>query len=156
MRGETILRWMSEEERTLGYLARQSGIDPERLITLITGDDPTVDEAAALAAATDIPAEQLTGSASYVQPAALVDPYQCYTVAEVARILRISADTVRKEIREGLLAHVVLGERALRIPRRALARRLDYPDDGRDHDVPAGMSRQTPTHGPTDPQASLF
>ena len=74
----------------------------------------------------------------------------------MARILRISADTVRKETKEGLLAHVVLGERALRIPRSALARRLDYPDDGPDHDVPAGMSRQTPAHGPTDPQASLF
>ena len=60
MRGDIILRWMREEERTLGYLARQSGIDPERLIT--------GDEAAALAAATDIPAEQLSGSASYGQP----------------------------------------------------------------------------------------
>lgn len=154
--GTITLTWMIEQDRTIGYVSKQSGIDPERLINLITGAEPTPDEAAALATVTDIPVDELASRASPAQPNAAIDPYQCYTVAEAARLLGVGPDTVRKELKQGTLEHVVLGERALRIPRRALARRLGYPDDRRDRNVPTVMPPQTPPDGPTGAHRRLF
>ena len=53
-----------------------------------------------------------------------VHPLQCYTVREVAHLWGVSTDTVRTEMRSGVLRYVVVGERAHRIPHAALERRL--------------------------------
>ena len=121
---KTLLTWMSKEERTVGYVSRTAGIASERLIDLLAAAvAPTDDELDALATATGLPADDLRGDAEVTGDLA-TDPLRCYTVAEAASILQVSQDTVRKEIRSRLLHHVVLGERALRIPRYAIEDRL--------------------------------
>ena len=124
MLGEKLLHWMHEDEHTVGYVSRRTGIDAGRLIDLIVGAVPTDDEVCALAGwLTGMPVDQL-GSEGVAADASSDDPLRCYTVADVARILQVSQDTVRKEIKAGLISHVMLGERALRIPRAALEQRL--------------------------------
>ena len=76
-------------------------------------------------------------------------------MADAAALLGISEDTVRKEIRANHLRHVVLAERALRIPRWAIESRLAgsepairaNPDEGVSPSLP-------PTNNKTVPDAS--
>ena len=123
MLGKRLLRWMCDDDRTVGYVGHKCAVDVPRLIDLITGAAPTEEETAALSGLTDIPAEELAGKG---QPAAdtLHDPLRCYSVAEAAGILQVSADTVRHELKSGALHHVVLGHRVQRIPRYAIEDRL--------------------------------
>ena len=86
----------------------------------------------ALSALTGIPAEDLQRSGPDRGSAADLDPLRCYTVAEVAALMGVSADTVRAEMKSGTLEHVVIGARAHRIPRAALERRLTTPERARD------------------------
>ena len=51
-------------------------------------------------------------------------PLRCYRVKEVAELLQVSPDTVRKEMTTGVLGHIVVGDRAHRIPHSALEARL--------------------------------
>ncbi len=130
---ETLLAWMHTEDRTIQYVASRSGIDPVRLIKLIAGASPTDDELVALSALAGIPAEDLRGRGSdRASDGDRLDPLRCYTVAEVAALMGVSADTVRAEMKSGTLEHVVVGARAHRIPRAALERRLTTPERGRD------------------------
>ena len=135
----TLLYWMHTEERTVGYVARRSGIDPGRLIDLIAGSAPTDEEVAALATATGISAAELRGHDPDCTPSGeCLDPLHCYTVAEAAAIMHVSTDTVRAEMREGILEHVVIGAKAQRIPRWALERRLMGQKGGHDGQGVAG------------------
>ena len=118
----TVLTWMHEEDRTVAYLARQTGIEPGRLIDVMADTEPTDDEVTALSEAIGIPAGDLRGGEH--TDADLFDPLRCYTVAETAAIMGVSQDTVRSEMRDGTLEHVVIGARSHRIPRWALERRL--------------------------------
>ena len=122
---KSLLNWMHREERTVGYVARRSGIDPGRLIDLIAGSTPTDEEVAALATTTGISAAELRGLGPHRTPSGeSLDPLRCYNVAEAAAIMNVNPDTVRAEMRDGVLEHVVIGTRAQRIPRWALVRRL--------------------------------
>ena len=121
---EATLHWMDEHDRPLGYLARQCGMDAERLISLITGHSaPTNEELAVLASAVEVEADELAHSDA---SPALGDthPLRCYTVREVAALLGVSTDTVRKEMDRGALGYIVVGERAMRIPHAELQRRV--------------------------------
>lgn len=125
MRGDTILRWMSEQDRTLGYVSTRSGIDPHRLIDLITGAvHPTDDEVAALARATMLSVEDLQRAIDTRDEAETHEEEVCYTVAQVARLLHVSTDVVRAEIKAGTLGCVIIGAKLQRIPAEALAERL--------------------------------
>ena len=120
-----LLTWMVTEDRTPSYLADKAKSDVIRMVDLIAGDAiPGADEIAALARATGLPVEDLSRETQGSPDAGSPDPLRCYTVAEAAALLGIGADTVRKEIKGGSIAHVVLGERATRIPRWALEKRL--------------------------------
>ena len=135
----TLLGWMHKEERTVGYVARRSSIDPGRFIDLIVGTAPTDDEVAALVTATGISAAELRGHDPDCTPSGeCLDPLRCYTVAEAAAIMHVSTDTVRAEMRDGVLEHVVIGTRARRIPRWALERRLMGQKGGHDGQGGAG------------------
>ena len=114
----SVLNWMYLEERTVGYLSCASDIGASRLVDLLSGDgSATNSELVALAQATSLPVEDMGSTTAVLADGAVTDPLRCYTVAEASSILGVSQDTVRKEVKEGALAHVVLGERALRIPR---------------------------------------
>ena len=127
MMGKTILAWMHDEDRTVGHLARRSGIPADRLIELLAGAELTGDEALALANLTGMPVEELRDNSSVTESGRSADPLRCYTVAEASALLGVSPDTIRKEISQGTLAHVVLGQRSIRIPRRAIEERLSPP-----------------------------
>ena len=130
---KSLVQWMHEEERTVSYVAGRSGIDSGRVIDLIAGAALTDEEVVALARLTGIPADELRG---HVPDRAVggdaLDPLRCYTVAEAAAIMGVSQDTVRAEMKDGVLEHVVIGARVQRIPRWALERRLMGPKGDRD------------------------
>lgn len=128
MLGNTILAWMHDDERTVGYLAKRSGIAADRLIDLMTGNGtPDTDEIAALAQTTGLSVEDLRHDAEASRHDTPIDPLRCYTVVQASALLGVSPDTVRKETRDGTLRHVVLGQRSIRIPRRAIEERLSPP-----------------------------
>ncbi len=122
--GEVILDWMNANDRTLSYLARASELDADLLIALITGQSMAADhDRETLAAAMGMGVGELVQSSD--SPAvADTHPLRCYTVREVAALLQVSEDTVRKEMATGALHYLVVGERAMRIPHAALQRRV--------------------------------
>ena len=125
----SLILWIYEEDRTIGYVGRMSGIDGRRVVDLVAGIAPTGDEVTALSQLTGISADDLTGPGGAAEWAP-ADPLHCYTIAEAAKLLGVSVDVVRAEIRSGALAHVVFGSRAYRIPRSALEERLARPGRG--------------------------
>ena len=130
MLGKSILAWMHEQDRSINYLSRSAGIAPERLIDLLVAAvAPVHDELAALAHVTGLPVEDLSREAEASRQDTPIDPLRCYSVVEAAGLLGVSPDTIRKEMSQGTLAYVVLGERAMRIPRRALEERLARSPD---------------------------
>ena len=134
-----LLHWMQDEDRSVAYLARKSEIDAGRLIDVIAGSAPTDEEVAALATSTGISTAELRGHDPDCTPSGeCLDPLRCYTVAEAAAIMHVSTDTVRAEMREGILEHVVIGAKAQRIPRWALERRLMGQKGGHDGQGVAG------------------
>ena len=166
MPGSNLIRWMYEEEHSVGYVARRSGIAAARLIELLAGAGPTGDEVSALANLTGMKVDELQVDAPASASGTSTDPLHCYTVAEAAALLQVSPDTVRKEVKAGTLHHVVLGERALRIPRYAIEDRLggsgppardDVSTGGR---VPEDAGHARSTRGlsdiPTAPSPALF
>ena len=124
--GNTILHWIQDEERTLGYVARKANLAIDDLIAIVAGDvAPSSDQVSALALATGLTEEQLQEACTSADPDdRQVDPLECFTPKEVAKLLRVSTDTVYRELNEGVLQHVVFGERVKRIPRQALEQRL--------------------------------
>ena len=156
MPSENLLRWMHDEEHSVGYVARKSGIDADRLIDLITGAELTPDEVFALATLTGLRADDFSGSGQSTASGTPVDPLRCYTIAEAAAIMRVSQDTVRAEMKGDTLAYVVIGARAYRIPRWALEKRLMGHDGGRDESATTGTSRRAVSDAPTAPMAALL
>ena len=157
MLGRSILTWMTEEDRTIGYVSRASDIDPGRLVDVLSGKArPTDVELNGLSRATGLPVEDLQTEAQAADVGVSTDPLRCYTVAEAALIMHVSQDTVRKEAREGTLAHVILGERALRIPRLALERRLGQAEDPHEEKRAVRRPRRPLSDAPTAPQRSLL
>lgn len=126
MLGALLLGWMEEQERTVGFLCRKSGLTIDELIALITGAvAPTDTVLAALAEATGVPLERLQTSAADVEVGERkLDPLHCLTVKQVAALLQVSEDTVRAEIDAGTLGSITVGQRVKRIPREALDARL--------------------------------
>lgn len=125
MRGELILGWMHDEDRTINYLARASGIDVDRLINAITGStEPTDDEVAAISDAIDVSRDELRQPAEAMADASGAHPSQCYTVAQAAAILGVSPDLVRAEMKRGVLEYITLGDRAQRVPLWAIEERV--------------------------------
>ena len=124
--GNTILHWIQDEERTLGYVARKANLAIDDLIAIVAGDvAPSSAQVSALALATGLTEEQLQEACTSADPDdRQADPLECFTPKEVAKLLRVSTDTVYRELNEGVLQHVVFGERVKRIPRQALEQRL--------------------------------
>ena len=104
--GEVILDWMNANDRTLSYLARASELDADLLIALITGRSMAADhDRETLAAAMGMSVGELMQSSD--SPAvADTHPLRCYTVREVAALLQVSEDTVRKEMATGALHYL--------------------------------------------------
>ncbi len=143
-----MLTWMHEEDRTVAYLARRTGVDPGRLINVMVDAEPTDAEVAALSAATGVPTEELMeAAADPSSTAAALDPLRCYTVAEAAALMGVSADTVRAEVKAGVLDCVVIGAQAHRIPRWALEQRLMTTQRVRDGPG-SGLPMPTRDHEP--------
>ena len=127
--GTLLLRWMSDEDRSPGYLATRSAINVERLVDLLAGAAAATSfEITALAAATGFTETQL--QEAYVgqdgpddQPSR-PDPLQCLTIKDVAHLLQVGQDTVRSAIDAGSLPSFVVGQRSIRILRLALEQHL--------------------------------
>ena len=105
-----LMRWMADEERTIGYVARSSGIDVDRLIDILTGAVPADGELERISAMTGIVAEDLQGQdPDGGSEDDRLDPLRCYTVAEAASLMGVSPDTVRAEMKGG--RHRLRGDR---------------------------------------------
>ena len=158
--GRVILTWMVTEDRALSYLADKTDLDVMRLVDLIVGDGaPETHELGALAAAVGVAEDDLRRAGTqHGAAAAPLEPLRCYTVGEVAAILQVSEDTVRKEIRTGALAHVLLGDRVIRIPRCALEARLARSPDVARGPVagPGPPSRAKRASTPSEPRQLLL
>ena len=124
--GALLLQWMATEDRSPGHLATKSSITSERLVDLITGAaTATSSDISDLAVATGLTEEQLQEACTSADPDdRQADPLDCFTPKEVAKLLRVSTDSVYRELNEGVLQHVVFGERVKRIPRQTLEQRL--------------------------------
>ena len=124
-----VLQWMVDEDRTVEYLARSSGVDAGQLLSLMAGRAPIDPETvAALERAMDLPEGDLLLDKADAQTGHRLDPLHCFTIDEVAVRMRVHPDTVRKEIRSGRLPHIIVGDRGIRIPYVALAERLSLPE----------------------------
>lgn len=127
--GALLLRWMSDEDRSPGYLATRSAITTERLVDLLAGTAvATMFEISALAVATGFTEEQLHEAGisqdGPVDRSASPDPLQCLKVKDVANLLQVSQDTVRAAIEAGSLPSFVVGQRNVRVSRMALEQHL--------------------------------
>ena len=127
--GTLLLRWMSDEDRSPGYLATRSAITVERLVDLLAGSAmATMFEITALSAATGFTEEQLqkacVGQDEPVDRSDSPDPLQCLKVKDVAQLLQVSQDTVRSAIEAGSLPSFVVGQRNVRVSRMALEQHL--------------------------------
>ena len=122
----TILRWLFREERTISHLAKSCGVSDEALVEFLAGTGAA--DAAMLTAleqAMDLAEGSLQQAAD--EEGAKTgdgDPLRCFTVDEVAARMKVHPDTVRKEINQGKLRHIVVGDRGKRVPWNALEERL--------------------------------
>lgn len=150
---EAIFTWMAVHRRDPAFLADLCGMSPDRLRDLACGKVvPTDDEVAALATAIGLPESELR-SAIGSSPAATVDdhdPLKCFTIREAAVILRVGRDRVDALVETGQLASIALGERTIRISRRAIDELLDRLEQhGRDKGQ--SSAPQNPRDPPRDP-----
>lgn len=163
MAAKILLKWLDEHDRPISYLARKCEVDTGRLINLLCGDAHADDaELRALSDANGVPTDDLQRAADAVTRSAATHPCQCYSVAEVAKILKVSSDTVRKELKDGTLRHIVIGDRVQRIPLSALEQRVsgnrDALDGGGGVPGPAGDQASRASIGTSDRsrQSPLF
>ena len=126
MVGTIVLKWLVDQDRTVGYLARQAGVDTDALVHVITGGMPVdAQDLLALEHAMGVPEGKLQQAADVgPSPEERPDPLVCFTVKQVALMLQVSEDTVRAEVDDGVLGSIVVGQRVRRIPRAALEDRL--------------------------------
>ena len=150
MLSEAMMRWMIREERSPLSLAVRCGMTPDRLVHVASGKgSPTDDEVRALADVTGVPAADLRQAAD-AAPQSQPDPFRCYSVVEVAVRLGVSADTVRKLVRTGLLKRAP-GIDSWRIPEFAIA---DYLNGAQAGLANEGAPATLPSHGVTSPTAA--
>lgn len=123
---------MAEEDRTIAYLARQCGVEQDRLVLALSGRVlADADLVSALERAMGLPEGELLDDREIGDIAGDAAHLRCFTIAEVARRTRTHPDTVRKELRTGRLGYIVLGDRGTRIPYRALEERLSLTTDAK-------------------------
>ena len=124
---QKVLSWLAQEERTIPYLARSCGASVEALVAFLAGSGAADAEMlAALELALDLPEGELQRADDVEGPQYVDgDPLRCFTVDQVAARMRVHPDTVRKEIREGALKIIRVGDRGVRIPHSALEERLN-------------------------------
>ncbi|MCY4416248.1 MAG: helix-turn-helix domain-containing protein [Chloroflexi bacterium] len=123
-----VLTWLAQEERTIPYLAKSSGASVEALVAFLAGSRSCDTEMlAALEVALGLPEGELQRNDDDVARLQPIDgdPLRCYTVDEVAARMQVHPDTVRKEIRTGVLQTIRVGDRGVRIPHSALEIRLN-------------------------------
>ena len=121
---QAVLTWMAEQDRTLGYLANRAGVDAHALAQALAGVmAPEGAMLAALETAMNLAEGELSRDVEH-SPDNGTDGLRCFTVDEVAARMQVHPDTVRKEIREGALQHIVVGDRAIRVPHNALEERF--------------------------------
>ncbi len=123
-----VLSRLAQEERTIPYLARLCGASVEALVAFLAGSGAgDTQMLKALELALGLPEGELQcdeGDVAGLQPID-DDPLRCYTVDEVAARMKVHPDTVRKEIREGALNTIRVGDRGVRVPHGALEIRLN-------------------------------
>ena len=120
-----VLAWLAEEERSIPYLAKSSGTTVEELIAFLAGSGAGDTEMlAALELALGLPEGDLQRDDDVAGSQSIDDPLRCYTVDDVAARMQVHPDTVRKEIRAGVLKTIRVGDRGVRIPHTALEMRL--------------------------------
>ena len=121
----TVLTWLAQEERTIPFLAKSSGTTVEELVAFLAGSgDGDTEMLSALELALGLPEGELQRDDDVAGSQSIDDPLRCYTVDEVAARMQVHPDTVRKEIRAGVLKAVRVGDRGVRIPHGALEMRL--------------------------------
>ena len=153
-RGKTLLGWMAAQDRSPAHLADKAGLGADRLVALIAGEViPSEEDVAVLAAATGIPGHELRADLSDSPGASWreVDPLHCYKPAEAAAILGIGIDTVRYELKAGKIEYHVLGEKAVRITRAALERRLTAQERKANADERAARTEAPRSDPPPEP-----
>ncbi len=120
-----VLTWLAQEERTIPYLAKSCEASVEALVAFLAGSGAGDTEMlAALELALDLPEGDLQRDDDVAGSQPIDDPLRCYTVDEVAARMQVHPDTVRKEIRTGVLQTIRVGDRGVRIPHGALEARL--------------------------------
>lgn len=121
-----VLGWLAQEERTIPYLARLCEESVEELVAFLAGSGAGDTEMLkALELALGLPEGDLQCDDDVAELQSIDDPLRCYTVDEVAARMKVHPDTVRKEIREGVLNTIRVGDRGVRIPHNALEIRLN-------------------------------
>ena len=122
-----VLTWLAQEERTIPFLAKSCEASVAELIAFLAGSGAgDTKMLAALELALDLPEGELQRNDDDVAGLQPIDgdPLRCYTVDEVAARMQVHPDTVRKEIRTGVLQTIRVGDRGVRIPHGALEARL--------------------------------
>ena len=129
MLGRTILNWMVENRQSAQELSLRANLHADRLFALITGDAMPwgPPELEALAGAMGISPEDLRGGQESGGETSSEYDYPCYfTVSEVAALVGVSEEIVRKEVEAGELASTSSDEHLVLIPRAALVERLSW------------------------------
>ena len=123
-----VLSWVAQEERTIPYLARVCGASVEALVAFLAGSGAGDTEMLkALELALGLPEGELQRNDDDVAELQPIDgdPLHCYNIDEVAARMKVHPDTVRKEVRTGVLNTIRVGDCGVRIPHSALEIRLN-------------------------------
>ena len=140
MFGRAILEWTVREDRTVAYLARQCGMEADRVVDLVIGyAAPTRDDLLALAEVTAIPVANLqrAADAAPATPTQVTEPSAYVSAKEAAVILGVGRDTVYSMMKNGALPYALVGAKLKKIRRRVL------------DDLPKEQSRPQPA--PSEP-----
>ena len=91
MVGKMVLKWLVDQDRTVGYLARQAGVDADALVHVITGETPAdAQDLRALEDAMGLPEGELQQATDVgPSPEERPDPLICFTVKDVALMVTV-------------------------------------------------------------------
>ena len=121
-----VLSWLVQEERAIPYLARLCEGSVEELVAFLAGSGAGDTEMLkALELALGLPEGDIQCDDDVAELQSIYDPLRCYTVDAVAARMKVHPDTVRKEVRQGVLKTIRVGERGVRVPHGPLEIRLN-------------------------------
>ena len=119
---EVVLTWCMAHRRDPGYLADLCGMTPEHLRDLACGKTvPTEAEWAMLSEVMGIPVEDMKRGAEGPRGSVRgVDPAQCYSAADMAKLVGASVDTVYGMMADSRLYWISVGDRLKKVPHFAM------------------------------------